>query len=85
MLYRPRTNIRDRPFTKLSSSLEKDKFSAKIKSILLKKLRVYFFFIDSIESLQNFLENTEVEFRITDGPHWNKPLAFASAYPFTHF
>lgn len=31
------------------------------------------------------MKNTEVEFRITDGPKWNRPLAFASAFPFTHF
>lgn len=57
----------------------------KIKKVLLKKLRTYFFFSDSIISLKSFQENTEVEFRITDGNKWNKPLAFASAFPFTHF
>ena len=41
--------------------------------------------MDDLENLEFFLKNTEVEFRITDGPKWNKPLAFASAYPFTHF
>ena len=51
----------------------------------MKKLRTYFFFVDEIKNLEYFLENTEVEFRITDGPKWNKPIAFASAYPFTHF
>ncbi len=46
---------------------------------------MHFFFVDELDNLQYFLENTEVEFRITDGPKWNKPLALASAYPFTHF
>lgn len=57
----------------------------KTKSYVLKKLRIYFFFTDSNENLLNFMQNTEVEFRITDGPHWNKAIAFASAFPFTHF
>lgn len=57
----------------------------KTPSVLLKKLRTHYFFVDEPANLQYFLENTEVEFRITDGPKWNKPLAFASAYPFTHF
>jgi len=26
-----------------------------------------------------------VEFRITDGPKWTRPIAYASANPFTHF
>jgi len=46
---------------------------------------MHFFFVDELSNLQYFLENTEVEFRITDGPKWNKPLAFSSAYPLTHF
>ena len=66
-----------------SQRLSEDKH--KLEKIILKKLRVHFFFSDSLEGLENFLENTEVEFRITDGPKWNKPIAFASAYPFTHF
>ena len=57
----------------------------KLAKVLLKKMRTHFFFVDEIHHLDYFLKNTEVEFRITDGPHWNKPLAFASAYPFTHF
>ncbi len=52
---------------------------------LIKKLRTHFFFVDELENLEYFIKNTEVEFRITDGPKWNKPLAFASAFPFTHF
>lgn len=59
--------------------------NVKIKKISIKKLRTYFFFADSIKNLENFKENTEIEFRITDGNKWNKPLAFASAFPFTHF
>ena len=57
----------------------------KALKVLLKKLRTYFLFVDEIKNLEYFLENTEVEFRITDGPKWNKPIAFASAFPFTHF
>lgn len=66
-------------------SAEKLNFDFKMPSISLKKLRIYFFFSDTIENLHSFLENTEVEFRITDGPLWHKPIAYASAYPFTHF
>jgi hypothetical protein len=60
----------------------------KIKSverILIKKLRTYFFFAEPNENILHFLKNTEVEFRLTDGPKWNKPIAFASSFPFTHF
>ena len=53
--------------------------------VLLKKMRTHFFFVDELLNLEYFLKNTEVEFRITDGPRWNKPVAFASAFPFTHF
>ena len=68
------------------SGSSKELFSIpKIQHVLLKKLRTYFFFVDDLDNLLYFLENTEVEFRITDGPQWNKPLAFASAFPFTHF
>ena len=51
----------------------------------LKKLRTYFFFAPKNETITDFLENTEVEFRMTDGPKWNKPIAMASAHPFVHF
>eukprot|EP00347_Sterkiella_histriomuscorum_P000881 403374165 len=57
----------------------------KTTKVILKKLRTHFFFVDHLVNLEYFLNNTEVEFRITDGPQWNKPIAFASAYPFTHF
>ena len=59
--------------------------SKSLINVIVKKLRVHFFFTDSTENLVNFIENTEVEFRLTDGPQWSKPIAFASAYPFTHF
>lgn len=53
---------------------------------MFKKMRTHYVFVDEdMENLRYFLENTEIEFRITDGPRWNKPLAFASARPFTHF
>jgi hypothetical protein len=71
--------------SKLLNSSEREKLNYKLTKILIKKLRIHFIFSESIESMQFFLENTEVEFRITDGPSWNKPLAVASAFPFTHF
>ena len=55
------------------------------RKIALNKLRVHYFFNDNIHHMSSFLDNTEVEFRITDGPSWSKAIAYASAFPFTHF
>lgn len=51
----------------------------------LKKLRVHYFFNDNSQHIESFLKNTEVEFRITDGPAWTKAIAQARAFPLTHF
>lgn len=52
---------------------------------LLKKMRIHFFFTEKDANLDDFLNNTQIEIRITDGPNWNKVMYKATCSPFALF
>ena len=55
------------------------------KEYLLKKMRVHYFFTEKNANLDEFLEKTEIEVRITDGKSWENVIASATCTPFIHF
>ena len=48
-------------------------------------MRIHYFFTEKDADLTDFIENTELEIRITDGPNWSKMLYKATIFPFIHF
>ena len=53
-------------------------------NINVNKLRVHYFFTEG-ESPEAFLDNTEIELRVTDGREWSNALAVGSIRPFRYF
>ena len=51
----------------------------------LRKMRIHYFFTEKDANLDNFIENTEIEVRITDGANWNKVMYKATCTPLIHF
>lgn len=81
LLAKGRTHI-DKEDIKL---LNFDELGKKKLENSLKKLRVHYFFTEKDADLKDFLSETKVEFRITDGPNWNKAIAKAYCNPLEHF
>jgi hypothetical protein len=52
---------------------------------ILRKMRVYYFFTEKDAELDEFIDHTEIEIRITDGPNWNNTIAKATCTPLIHF
>lgn len=48
-------------------------------------MRVHYFFTDSKEVMKSFLNNTEIELRVTEGNNWNKPVAISSSFALQYF
>lgn len=55
-----------------------DDYPISAKDTQLRKMRLHYFFTEKDASLDDFLQNTEVEIRITDGPDWDKKIAMAT-------
>ena len=47
----------------------------------INKIRVHFFFTEFMD-ISDFVKNTEVEIRVTDGPDWNRFISTGKAKPF---
>ena len=58
--------------------------SEELSSVFVNKLRVHYFFTENYE-IEKFVDETESELRITDGPEWASVLAVGSSLPFKYF
>jgi len=57
----------------------------RLRCVKLNKARVHYFFTESIEDAEFFLNNTELEFRVTFSQAWNKFQAITKAYLLNYF
>lgn len=65
--------------------LDFNQFMENAKEYMLKKMRVHYFFTEKEVDLDDFISNTQIEIRITDGPNWNKVISKATCSPLIHF
>lgn len=72
-LIKGKTSIEKSPLKLLNFDSMKDK----TKRTILNKIRLHYFFTEKDADLIDFMKETQIELRITDGVNWNKPIATA--------
>lgn len=58
-----------------------DRWEQRKTKIKINKIRVHFFFTEFME-ITDFIKNTEVEIRVTDGPDWSRFISAGKIKPF---
>ena len=67
----------DGGFLKLDSMIENNDVN-----VTVNRLRVHYFFSTLESHIEDFLSNTQITIRLTDGDNWNKCIAEGKIKPF---
>lgn len=63
------------------ANLQTERKECKKTRIKINRLRLHYYFTEA-NGIAEFMKNTEIEIRLTDGPDWHKCLAAGKTHPF---